>query len=312
MHISSMRFSLRKKESQRPQDSFVPVDENFTPQETPPQQFGDMDIFSGRIDMLDSSVTAIRGWVEDARNRITALEGNVNENIPAIRTDVDGMKKSLESVGEKLQQLMSLYEVISTQYNPFIETSATPPMPREAVSSEEKEIEDLLRSVAPEQFPVITGDNVVEVPESYSTVEESEMAELAPIPEEEFGLETMGYELEERPTETAVLSRIPDSYTSNAFAMNLLEFLISRVGRKNLPDLLEYYESIGWISRDVREQLFEMASGVSVKEGFAPDWKLNAGDNLKALQFIEQIRGRPVKKSELEEIDRKVEKIKSP
>jgi flagellar protein FlaD len=270
-----------------------------------------MDIFSGRIDMLDSSVTAIRGWVEDARNRISALEDNVNENIPAIRTDVEGMKKNLESVGEKLQQLMSLYEVISTQYNPFIETSAAPSMPREAASSEEKEIENLLRSVAPEQFPVIAGDNVVEVPESYSTVEEPEMAELAPIPEEEFGLETMGYELEERPTEAAVLSRIPDSYTSNAFAMNLLEFLISKIGRKSLPDLLEYYESIGWISREVREQLSEMASGVSVKEGFAPDWKLNAGDNLKALQFIEQIRGRPVKKSELEEIDRKVEKIKS-
>jgi archaellum component FlaD/FlaE len=307
-----MRFNLRrKKESQRPQDSLVQVDENFTPQQTIPQQFGDVDILSGRIDMLDSSVTAIRGWVEDARNRITALEGNVNENIPTIRTDIEGIKKNLESVGEKLQQLMSLYEVISTQYNPFIETSVTPSVPREAASSEEKEIEDLLRSVAPEQFPVTTGDSVVEIPERYNTIEEPEMAELAPIPEEEFGLESTGYELEERSAEAAVLSRIPDSYTSNAFAMNLLEFLISRVGRKNLPDLLEYYESIGWISGDVREQLFEMASGVSVKEGFAPDWRLNAGDNLRALQFIEQIRGRPVKKSELEEIDRKVEKIKS-
>ncbi|MDY6985760.1 MAG: FlaD/FlaE family flagellar protein [Candidatus Thermoplasmatota archaeon] len=304
-----MRFNLRRKKKEEP--SVETFEQNFVPQQefAPPQEGSAPDILADRVDMLDSSVSAIRGWVEDARNRITALEGTVNDTVVPLRRDLEDVKKDVSSMDEKLQQLMALYEVISTQYNPFIETSAAPPPQAENGSKEEKEIEQLLRSVAPEEFATAPGENVVEMQEGYETLEEPESAELAPITEEEFGVDLGGgYELGYEPK--AVLGGIPDTYSSNAFTIKLLEFLISKIGRKNLPDLLEYYESIGWIGKDARKQLLEMASGVSVSEGFSTDWKLSAADNLKVLQFIQEIRGKPIRKSELEEIERKAEKIK--
>ncbi len=304
-----MRFNLRRKKKEEP--SVETFEQNFVPQQefTPSQEGGAPDILMSRVDMLDSSVTALRGWVEDARNRITGLEGTINDTIVPLRSDLEEVKKDISSMDEKLQQLMALYEVISTQYNPFIETSAAPPPQTREESKEEKEIEQLLRSVAPEEFVAAPGESVVEMQEGYETLEEPESAELAPITEEEFGIDLEpGYGPGYGPK--VVLSSIPDTYSSNAFAIKLLEFLISKIGRKNLPDLLEYYESIGWIGKDARKQLLEMASGVSVREGSSTDWKLSAADNLKVLQFIQEIRGKPIRKSELEEIDRKAEKIK--
>jgi len=304
-----MRFKIGRGKKE-PEETFTQV-ESFgdiqQPSQEMPQQSAD--ILSSRVEMLDSSVTAIRGWVEDARSRITDLESTINDTVVPIKSDLEEVRKDIGSMSEKLQQLMALYEVISTQYNPFIETSAAPPPQAvEGESKEEEEIERLLRSVAPEQFTEAPEESVVELPESYESME-PEFAELAPITEEEFGIEPMeGYEGET--ISEGILSRIPDTYSSNAFAIKLLEFIVSKVGRKNLPDILEYYESIGWIGKEARKQLLEMASGVSVKEGSATDWKLSAADNLKALQFIQEIRGRPIKKSELEEIERKAEKIK--
>ena len=75
-------------------------------------------------------------------------------------------------------------------------------------------------------------------------------------------------------------------------------------------DLLDYYKTIGWIGDETKEKFLDLASGVSVKAGAAEDWKLTPDDNLRALQFIEQIRGYPIKKTLLEEIERKAEKIK--
>lgn len=305
-----MRFSLRRKKKEEP--SAETFEQDFPSQQefAPLQEGGTPDILAERVDMLDSSVTALRGWVEDARNRITSLEGTINDTVVPLRSDLEEVKKDISSMGEKLQQLMALYEVISTQYNPFIETSATPPPPQaEEKSKEEEEIEQLLRSVAPEEFVASPSESAVEMQEGYDALEEPEFAELAPITEEEFGVDLEpGYEVGYGPK--AVLSSIPDTYSSNAFAVKLIEFLISKIGRKNLPDLLEYYESIGWIGKDARKQLLEIASGVSVREGFSTDWKLSAADNLRVLQFIQEIRGRPIRKSELEEIERKAEKIK--
>jgi len=304
-----MRFNIGRKRGGEREETPAPFesfDQSFVqPQgQAIPQQ--SVDMIAGRVDMLDSSVTAIRGWVEDARNRITALENTMNDTVVPLKGEIAGIRKDVGSMNEKLQQLMALYEVISTQYNPFIETSATHP-PAEEASKEEREIEQLLRSVSPDEFYPAPNESIIEVPESYESGSEPEFAELAPIPEEEFGL---GFEEAYEPEERGALNRMPDTYSSNAFTIKLLEFLISKVGRKNLPDLLEYYESIGWIGKDARRHLLEIASGVSVKEGTATDWKLNPEDNLKALQFIQEIKGRPVKKSDLDEIERKVEKIK--
>jgi len=315
-------FSKKKKEEDLvPESIATPISSTPIPEE-PAFPAGE-DILTSRLDMMDSSITSVRGWVEDARNKMTNLETTFEEFVPKTKDDVGEIKKNIGSMSEKVQQLMSLYEVISTQYNPFIDTSTIPAPAREdEEGKEEKEIEELLRSIAPEEFKVSGMPPSAPLPEETVKVgpllEEEfgvleagpgEYAEVGPLPEEGLGVLEKSFEPSELKGEI-VLKTIPGNYSSNAYAIKLLEFLIEKIGRKNLLDLLDYYKTIGWIGDESKEKFLDLASGVSVKEGAAKDWKLTPDDNLRALQFIEQIRGYPVKKTLLEEIERKAERIK--
>ena len=330
-------FSKRKKEEEElsaPKETIVPI-----PVEQTLSMESD-DILASRLDMMDSSITSIRGWVEDSRSKIANLEGTIDEFVPRTKDDVEEIKNNINSMSEKVQQLMSLYEVISTQYNPFIDTSTIPaPTSEDGDSKEEREITELLRSIAPEEFEVsgmasgslpeetieigaLPGEEFGALDErnrNYAMMEgeefgalderNKEYAEIEALSGEDVGIFKEGFEVPELKSEI-VLKQIPSDYGSNAYAMKLLEFLVGKIGRKNLPDLLDYYMAIEWISKEAKERFIDLASGISIEEGTVKDWKLVPDDNLRTLQFIEQIRGYPIKKSLLEEIERKIEKIK--
>ncbi len=91
--------------------------------------------------------------------------------------------------------------------------------------------------------------------------------------------------------------------------MEWLEFLLELVGNNNLPDILEYYAGIGWISDDIRLELILMARGM---DNYAEkdDWKLHPDDHLKSLWFIEQLCGIKVDRFTMQQIDRDISKMK--
>lgn len=71
-----------------------------------------------------------------------------------------------------------------------------------------------------------------------------------------------------------------------------LRFMLERVGTNNLPHLLDYYESIGWISRKVANRLLELSK--KEKRYTASSWKLSPEEHRKSLLFIEKIMGKPL------------------
>ena len=97
--------------------------------------------------------------------------------------------------------------------------------------------------------------------------------------------------------------------SSIKLCMEWLEFLMELVGRNNLPDILSYYEELGWITEEVRLELMRYAEGIDFYME-KPDWKLNPDDHVKSVWFIENLAGIKVDKNKLSVIDRDIEKVR--
>ena len=74
-----------------------------------------------------------------------------------------------------------------------------------------------------------------------------------------------------------------------------LKFLLERVGHNNLPKLLNYYVSIGWISESASIRLLEMASLEKRYKGTS--WTLSAEEQRISRFFIEKLKGGEIEDS---------------
>lgn len=77
-----------------------------------------------------------------------------------------------------------------------------------------------------------------------------------------------------------------------------LKFLIERVGHNNLPKLLDYYISIGWISQKAADTLLDMALIEPRYKG--ESWTLSAHEQRISRLFIEKLKGRDIDESLLD------------
>ncbi|MDG6244988.1 MAG: FlaD/FlaE family flagellar protein [Methanolobus sp.] len=105
------------------------------------------------------------------------------------------------------------------------------------------------------------------------------------------------------------LSNIVKNSSNMKLCMEWLEFLMELVGRNNLPDILSYYEELGWLTEKVRMELLNYAEGIDFYME-KPDWKLTPDDHIKSIWFIESLAGMKVDKNRLSVIDRDIEKVR--
>jgi archaellum component FlaD/FlaE len=105
------------------------------------------------------------------------------------------------------------------------------------------------------------------------------------------------------------LSSITKNSSNMKLCMEWLEFLMGLVGRNNLPEILSYYEELGWLTEQVRSELMQYAEGIDFYME-KPDWKLTPDDHVKSIWFIESLAGLKVDKNRLSVIDRDVERVK--
>ena len=71
-----------------------------------------------------------------------------------------------------------------------------------------------------------------------------------------------------------------------------IKFLLERVGHNNLPKLLNYYKSIGWISGSAAEKLIDIAGLEKRYKG--DSWTLSAEEQRISRLFIEKLKGRDI------------------
>ena len=74
-----------------------------------------------------------------------------------------------------------------------------------------------------------------------------------------------------------------------------LKFLLERVGHNNLPRLLNYYKSIGWISDQAAHRLLELANIEKRYKGVS--WTLSAQEQQISRLYIEKLKGNIIEES---------------
>ncbi|MFH1448413.1 MAG: FlaD/FlaE family flagellar protein [Candidatus Micrarchaeota archaeon] len=106
-------------------------------------------------------------------------------------------------------------------------------------------------------------------------------------------------------SDNALLPDIPDDAISNAIVLKWVEFLLETVGHQNLPEVLDYYVDISWISEKVTMKLLAYSSGMVAPRGRSKE-KLSTKDHLRSLLFIEKLRGKDFDQSQLTKLEREI------
>ncbi len=231
------------------------------------------------------------GILNDVLSRMERLENTNN----ALSDEISELRENINELETNMHELTALYDAISAQYNPFIDLT---PRERKLVSGGE---------VAPvEEEGAGTEENA----------EEFEVAEIEEVPSEEGEvLQTEGFEelgmgealVEARPQRVErgyILPDIPDNSMSHMMAIKWTEFMLQKVGPKNIRKLLEYYRSLRWISEKVVNNVLHQVQGLNTEniEAEYDTWKMNTDDHMKTLVFIEKIKGSEVGTIHAEEV----------
>jgi archaeal flagellar protein FlaD len=293
------------------------------------------DIVKSKTDQINQNVEAVKEF--DVK--INKLEGAVSST----KNAVGEFKDRLDKIDESLLELLSLYEVVSSTVNPFVGDKGI--IPNEKLDQLEKRIDILTQK--PSEIPAnIKEEYEIKFKALEGSLEElTQLVDSAPPNQEDMIrhvseqvmerikplIEQMKPMIEQHLQQTAsqTSSLIPDpgktmvpqyqdeniklqcldnKAETSIILLNWIEFLLEKVGRNNLSEVLEYYIDIGWISEEVCEKMLAYANGIDYYVE-RPTWKLLPDDHTKSLMFIEQLKGRKLDKSMLSKLERDVEKV---
>lgn len=107
------------------------------------------------------------------------------------------------------------------------------------------------------------------------------------------------------------LCEIGNDPESVVVLMKWLQYLVDKIGKSNLGDILGYYVDVEWISDDVRLDLLKYSKGISdakeaVKKGMN---NLSTKDHIQSLLFIQKLKGHQLDEHFVWKIDREMEKM---
>jgi len=107
------------------------------------------------------------------------------------------------------------------------------------------------------------------------------------------------------------LYEIPNDPESVVVLMKWLQYLVDKLGKNNLPDILGYYVDVDWISDDVRLDLIKYSKGITdIKEGAKKGMaNLSTKDHIQSLLFIQKLKGQQLDEHFIWKIDREMEKM---
>ncbi len=253
-----------------------------------------------RVSKLESQLSGIEQQVAhvESENKsilssLSSIEQHISELVGSYTALVSGMQESVQETDDRLSvlsgKIASMENVaprIAIMERSGTETSAAV---QDLKGNFVKLATDVLKISASQQH---IRDEVTKL----SKYAEGELKKIG----------AQGYKVAGRSIQ---LAHIMKNSSSIKLCMEWLEFLMELVGRNNLPDILSYYEELGWITEEVRMELMRYAEGIDFYME-KPDWKLNPDDHVKSIWFIENLAGIKVDKNRLSVIDRDIEKVR--
>jgi flagellar protein FlaD len=296
------------------------------------------EIVKSKTEQINSSMEAIKEF----DIKLNKVEGTIS----VTKNSMGEFKERLDKIDESLLELLSLYEVVSSTVNPFVRDKEN--VPNEKLEQIEKRIELLsqkspeipanikeeydikfkalegsleeltsMMSSAPLNQEEIIKNVSDQVLERIKPVLEQKLmqaeagaihAEAGVVAPSQAKIESNNSSKPQYFDENIKLNSLDNKAETSIILLNWIEFLLEKVGRNNLSEVLEYYIDIGWISEDVCEKMIAYASGIDYYVE-RPTWKLLPEDHTKSLMFIEQLKGKKLDKTMLSKLERDVEKV---
>jgi flagellar protein FlaD len=205
--------------------------------------------------------------LEEAIRRIDTID----KFTEAVRNDINQVKESISHMEANMRELTSLYDLISSQVNPFIdmETAAKGAAAEEAAKEEVPEF-DALFEPTPE-LAAGEGEFLPVEPGALPTAPMAPMPEgLAMAPEAPplYALPgAPGAMAPPRPQRVARLTQIGSDSMCLIALMRWIEFMLGRVKREQVPSLLGFYVRIGWISDGIKQHVMDVIRGIRFGPG---------------------------------------------
>ena len=304
---------------------------------------GEVEIFSNKVSYLDETLSSFAKASEDIlaqdqvkfadiEEKTSSIEGKVNNfesNLAVLLSDNTSIKSDLSRMEDNVSELVNSYTALLAQLHESLQeneskfsriddVSGKLDIVGSRISSMEKTHEDT-KSTSMEFSRSISAliDNLGMVSSEFKEFrEESEQKNAAMLEKissvteyVEAELQKLGAKSYKGFGQNVHLSNIVKNSGNMKLCMEWLEFLMGLVGRNNLPDILSYYEELGWITEKVRMELLHYADGIDFYME-KPDWKLTPDDHVKSIWFIESLAGMKVDKNRLSVIERDIEKVK--
>ena len=105
------------------------------------------------------------------------------------------------------------------------------------------------------------------------------------------------------------LSEIPKHPEGIIVLMRWLQYLVETCGHNGLPEILDYYVDIEWITEDVRLDLMKYARGITEPDTKTKQNTLTTKDHIQTLLYLQRLNGIDYDDHFLERIDWQMEKL---
>lgn len=287
---------------------------------------------SDKLSAMGDSVQSLQSSSENIVKATGLKFDNLEERIVQLESHLSGIEQQVSHVQSENSSFISSLNIIEKHISELVDsyTALVSKMQENAQETDERlsvlsgrvgSMENFVQRIANmeksgAEMSLAVQDmqgNVSKLMQDISNVSaaqaeiKDQMQELSRYTEEELKkIGARGYKVA---GQSIQLAHIMKNSTSMKLCMEWLEFLMELVGRNNLPDILSYYEELGWITEEVRMELMRYAEGIDFYME-KPDWKLTPDDHVKSIWFIENLAGIKVDKNKLSIIDRDIEKVK--
>ena len=287
-------------------------------------------------DIVNSKSETINANAESVKtldNRFSKMDISIS----TVKNSLDEYSERFNKMEETILELLSLYEVVSNSVNPFVGDEDKKSFNMEQIENLERrfndiegnfehlinKIDSIKSSGNAEDLKEIQNEFIDKFKEfedklneihSNNELNNEIQAEQDVLNSPDYQLPVPG-QITIKPQSVhisnnhSMLEIINNNPETSIVLLNWVEFLMEKVGRNNLMDVLDYYTEIGWIGDSVSGKILAYASGIDYYDE-KPTWKLMPQDHTKSLMFIERLSGRKIDRPAFHKIERDIEKVK--
>ncbi|KAB2946048.1 MAG: Chromosome partition protein Smc [Candidatus Methanoperedens nitroreducens] len=261
--------------------------------------------FKDRLDKIDESLLELLSLYEVVSSTVNPFVGDKGM-VP--NEKLDQLEKRIDVISQKPSEIPAN---IKEEYDiKFKALEGSLEELTQLIDSTPLQHEDMIKNVAEQVMerikPMI--DQIKPMIEQQVQQTAAQTASLSTAPDNATGsVDSISQGIRYN-DENVKLQYLDNKAETSIILLNWIEFLLEKVGRNNLSEVLEYYIDIGWISEDVCEKMIAYANGIDYYVE-RPTWKLLPDDHTKSLMFIEQLKGKKLDKSMLSKVERDVEKV---